>query len=267
LHRTQQAVEPLEPIVDGREQCNCVLRGKAPALPSLAALLHPICSHEAAGIDGTADDLDVASRHAIVTGKVVANHGAVDDDDRRPRPQILLLLQRQVRPVGQIELLAEPRSGSQQGIGELVHVVIERRAIQPGLRVQHILSPRLVKAHRYIVLHLLQNFQAGSAELPGPKEANARRTMDPVVLNAARQGAFIPGAGNEMHLMPIAEQAARKIADVRLAPAKRGKNTIVAKCQFHSESSKSGQRSAFSIQLSNVALLAASALAKHGSNL
>ena len=101
----EQRLEPFEPIVHRREESDRVARGESPRVAHLLPSLQPIVLRKPGRIDRAADHVQILGRHRVVMLEVIADHEAVDDDQRLLRSEILATLKQRVRPVSRIEQL------------------------------------------------------------------------------------------------------------------------------------------------------------------
>src|SRR5207245_6863491 len=132
-----------------------------------------------------------------------------------------------------IEPLAGAGQAAQGGALVLAEVVLDRGDVQAALRIEDILAPGLVEPHGDIVARAAQGRLAQAGEAPRSPEARAARAGQGVVVDAARQGHFVPPAGVQVDLVPVGDEAARQVGDVGAAAAAGREDLVVAERDIH----------------------------------
>src|SRR5437588_11818710 len=94
-----------------------------------------------------------------------------------------------------------------------------RRTMQTALRVQNVLPPGLIKAYGDLVLARAHGLFAGQSEAPRPHGTWTTGQGKGVIMERGRQCGRFPGAGIEMNLMPVGNEAPGQIRTIRAAAA------------------------------------------------
>ena len=100
--------------------------------------------------------------------------------------------------------------------------------MQPSLGIKNVLAPRLIETDRNLMSARLDCPFTISTEAPRTKKPRAARGAETMVVEAGRKRRRFPAAGIEMNLVPVGDQAAGQVRNVRAASPAGRKNLIVA---------------------------------------
>src|SRR5260370_29359746 len=129
----------------GHEETSYLIVGDAPFLAKFLAKLEPIGVRETGRVDGAVNDSKPFGSHLVMLLKVTLHHMAVDYNDGAVRSEILLFLQPQKGPMGQIALFHDARRGAHQRMTVLADIMHGRSGVKPSLRIQHVLAPGFIE--------------------------------------------------------------------------------------------------------------------------
>ena len=151
LHRQEQRLQALEPVVVADEQGDQVVRLQAKFAPEIATSRRGVVQGKSTGVDGVGNDVDSLARDVVMLRQVVLDH-CRDRDDLGPSVRVVLLtLDRPVDPRLGVRLLADDVSLSPPAGGKASGVGFEAGLVDSTLRDDDVVVPGIDEADRAIV--------------------------------------------------------------------------------------------------------------------